>query len=112
MPQRRWTWPSTVSADQGSLPIVPSLDLRAGRIARAEPVRDYNQTPPEQALSTGLCRTGAQAGKRKGPPLSRRALQLTPGGVLLSHTVSRAVPSALEGLTSLFGMGRGVSPPL
>src|SRR6185295_11051353 len=33
------------------------------------------------------------------------------GGDLLSHPVSRAVPSALEGLTSLFGMGRGVTPP-
>ncbi len=34
------------------------------------------------------------------------------GGVLLSHPVTRAVPSALEGLTSVFGMGTGVSPPL
>jgi hypothetical protein len=34
------------------------------------------------------------------------------GGVLLSHTVSRAVPSALKGLTSGFGMGPGVSPSL
>jgi hypothetical protein len=33
-------------------------------------------------------------------------------GDLLSHTVSRAVPSALEGLTSGFGMGPGVPPPL
>jgi hypothetical protein len=32
------------------------------------------------------------------------------GDVLLSHTVSRAVPSALKGLTSGFGMGPGVSP--
>jgi len=32
------------------------------------------------------------------------------GNDLLSHTVARAVPSALRGLTSLFGMGRGVSP--
>jgi hypothetical protein len=32
------------------------------------------------------------------------------GNVLLSHTVSRAVPSALKGLTSVFGMGTGVSP--
>jgi hypothetical protein len=31
------------------------------------------------------------------------------GGVLLSHTVSGAVPSALKGLTSGFGMGPGVS---
>ena len=34
------------------------------------------------------------------------------GDDLLSHEVSLAVPSALAGLTSLFGMGRGVSPPL
>src|ERR1700676_1736741 len=32
------------------------------------------------------------------------------GGVLLSHAVPRAVPSALKSLTSGFGMGRGVSP--
>src|SRR6185436_10584702 len=30
----------------------------------------------------------------------------------LFHTVARAVPSALEGLTSVFGMGTGVTPPL
>ena len=35
-----------------------------------------------------------------------------PGNVLLSHKVSLAVPSALEGLTSVFGMGTGVAPPL
>src|SRR5690606_39663749 len=34
------------------------------------------------------------------------------GGVLLSHTVAGAVPSALEGLASGFGMLPGVSPPL
>ena len=34
------------------------------------------------------------------------------GGVLLSHTVTRAVPSALQGLASGFGMGPGVSPAL
>src|SRR5207344_1272532 len=33
------------------------------------------------------------------------------GSDLLSHSVSRAVPSALEGLTSGFGMGPGVPPP-
>ena len=31
------------------------------------------------------------------------------GGVLLSHAVTRAVPSALKGLASGFGMGPGVS---
>jgi hypothetical protein len=37
---------------------------------------------------------------------------MKPGGVLLSHPVSGAVPSVLEGLTSVFGMGTGVTPPL
>ena len=32
------------------------------------------------------------------------------GNYLLSHTLSRAVPSAQRGLTSVFGMGTGVSP--
>ena len=32
------------------------------------------------------------------------------GNDLLSHTLSRAVQSALRGLTSVFGMGTGVSP--
>ena len=33
------------------------------------------------------------------------------GNVLLSHKVPLAVPSALEGLTTEFGMGSGVAPP-
>jgi hypothetical protein len=33
-----------------------------------------------------------------------------PGSVLLSHRKT-AVPSALEGLTTVFGMGTGVTPP-
>ena len=35
-----------------------------------------------------------------------------PGSYLLSHSVTRIVPSAVEGLTSVFGMGTGVSPLL
>jgi hypothetical protein len=35
-----------------------------------------------------------------------------PGDDLLSHTVARAVPSALKGLTSVFGKGTGVTPSL
>jgi hypothetical protein len=38
-------------------------------------------------------------------PLSERVF----GGVLLSHTLSSAVPSAQTGLASGFGMGPGVS---
>jgi hypothetical protein len=34
-----------------------------------------------------------------------------PGDFLLSHTVTRAVPSAPAGLTSVFGMGTGGTLP-
>jgi hypothetical protein len=40
------------------------------------------------------------------------ALKRKIGGYLLSREVALRVPSAQAGLTSLFGMGRGVSPPL
>ncbi len=35
-----------------------------------------------------------------------------PSDYLLSHPVARIVPSALKDLTSVFGMGTGVSPSL
>ena len=35
-----------------------------------------------------------------------------PGGDLLSQGASPQVPSARAGLTAVFGMGTGVSPPL
>src|SRR6266851_9713438 len=39
----------------------------------------------------------------------QRASFNNPGGFLLSHAVARAVPSAPRGLTSVFGMGTGVT---
>ena len=39
----------------------------------------------------------------------KRPPKQKPGSVLLSHLVSNAVPSALEGLASMVGMGTGVS---
>ena len=35
-----------------------------------------------------------------------------PGSYLLSHAVTHAVPSAYEGLASVFGMVTGVAPQL
>jgi hypothetical protein len=49
--------------------------------------------------------------KKGKPTLSRLPLSY-PGDDLLSHTVTRAVPSALKGLTSVFGKGTGVTPSL
>src|SRR5436190_1752376 len=47
---------------------------------------------------------------KKGPSLSRRAfVELIPGSDLLSHAVAHAVPSAVASLTSVFGMGTGVT---
>ena len=48
----------------------------------------------------------------KGDLLSKVPFKKTPGSALLSHKVSQAVPSAQEGLTTVFGMGTGVTPPL
>jgi hypothetical protein len=45
--------------------------------------------------------------KQKGLRFRRPFDWNRPGGVLLSHAVSRAVQSGLRGLTSVFGMGTG-----
>ena len=48
--------------------------------------------------------------KRKRPRCFRNVAFINAGNDLLSHTLSRAVQSALRGLTSVFGMGTGGSP--
>ena len=68
--------------------------------------------PPSGAWCRNLtsrARLGPETTKRR---LDGRRFVKSLGGDLLSHPASRAVPSALEGLTSGFGMGPGVSPPL
>jgi hypothetical protein len=45
-------------------------------------------------------------------PARRQQKRFLTGNDLLSQGVSPQVPSALEGLTSWFGMEQGVSPPL
>src|SRR6266542_6979333 len=48
--------------------------------------------------------------KRQRPHSLRMWPLFKAGDDLLSHTLSRAVQSALRGLTSVFGMGTGGSP--
>src|ERR1700689_856228 len=48
----------------------------------------------------------------KSRPIGSAFFEEMCGGVLLSREASLAVPSALRGLTSGFGMGPGVSPSL
>ena len=48
--------------------------------------------------------------KKAGHGENRAGLfSFNPGGDLRSHTVTRAVSSARRGLTSVFGMGTGVT---
>ena len=44
--------------------------------------------------------------------IAQRAVQYKAGDVLLSHPVTRAVPWALMSLTTVFGMGTGVTSSL
>src|ERR1700759_5394333 len=50
-----------------------------------------------------------QLNERRSPGNPGDLRQSVSGDVLLSHAVARAVPSALRGLASGFGMGPGVS---
>jgi hypothetical protein len=59
-------------------------------------------------LKTGHYTSIAQKTK-KGLSPETEALGNYPGGDLRSHTVTRAVSSARRGLTSVFGMGTGVT---
>ena len=63
-----------------------------------------NLTPPS-CTPAGSAPATANGGALRLPRLTRS------GGVLLSQGHSSQVPSALEGLTSVFGMGTGVTPP-
>ena len=51
------------------------------------------------------------ATKEKPRSKEEWGLNDNPGDVLLSRAVSSSVPSALGGLTAVFGMGTGVTPP-
>src|SRR5207237_3536231 len=66
--------------------------------------------PPE----TRRIRRGNRPCSATKPPALDRGLRLSSysGGDLLSRGVTPQVPSALAVLTSVFGMGTGVSPPL
>ena len=50
--------------------------------------------------------------KSKGRPRGAALTKVMSGDVLLSHDLPVAVPSALKGLTSGFGMEPGISPSL
>ena len=79
------------------------------------PFRTRKLSPlPPMVLQGRLCgRVGhCREYPRKGPTPSGIGPRNTPGSDLLSHRVTPEVPSAVEGLTTVFGMGTGVAPLL
>ena len=70
-------------------------------------------TPIREARPQAGLPINPTAGKKLGPKvISTLGPNFTPGNDLLSHRVAPAVSSAHEGLTTVFGMGTGVSPPV
>ncbi len=61
------------------------------------------------ASLTALCTKDGPQMRNRATPKGVALFERMSGGVLLSHNLSVAVPSALKGLTSGFGMGPGVS---
>ena len=101
---RQRPWPAVRRQGARNGPAAPGCPPRGASCRNPPPAR----TPP----ATSERRTAvAGSGNDEAPPQGRRFVKSL-GGDLLSHPASRAVPSALEGLTSGFGMGPGVSPPL
>src|SRR5690349_13937428 len=74
-----------------------------------------NQRSPGRALNEREHLARVKPAKAKAPSrhlaVWTRGLQKKSGSDLLSRAVSRGVPSALEGLTSVFGMRTGGTPP-
>ena len=95
--------------------------MRAGR------PRTRKGRPPPRGPAASLLRENAENSRKRKRGASRVPLTQVPlprlpapspaqrapgaGGALLSHRVAPAVPSALAGLTSGFGMGPGVPRP-
>ena len=92
--------------------------MAAARDRRREAPRE--QSMNDRRGSLGCTARGREAGAFRllydcairNPALAGFRICAKTGGVLLSRGLAPRVPSALAGLTSLFGMGRGVSPPL
>ena len=92
----------TASADRERRPGVAERRRPCGRaeLELKQPARGGSSNPS----------TANRAQKEKGPlRLQRPFSNNGPGDALLSRAVSHAVPSALRGLTAVFGMGTGVA---
>ena len=86
----------------------PSAAARSGSGERSGSARGGASHPRRrQGADRGKTATGPGDKCPAGPVSTAKS-----GGVLLSQGESTQVPSALVGLTSVFGMGTGATPPL
>src|SRR5262249_40060417 len=87
---------------------------RAARSTRSEPTATGGAGPAPGGATSGPCSpdVSAQNEKARCDIVTTGSSGNTPGSDLLSHTPTHAVPSAVAGLTSVFGMGTGVTLPL
>ena len=86
----------------------PTASIQCATTTSRASIRDLVISRTVSLGMTNNCTSLAQKGKgRRG--FSQRPL-FNAGNDLLSHTLSRAVQSALRGLTSVFGMGTGGAP--
>ena len=94
-----------------------SQNLKPGSTARwqfghvVDPSDMAGKPSPRLQRSPGISGAPRTPENAKKPPQGSGFFEINPGTDLLSHPRWRAVPSALEGLTSGFGMGPGVTPP-
>lgn len=87
----------------------------AGSAGRPLLAKGHLLSMTRQSMMSSRERKRPALRKKKTPHLPRgkmRRLGSQAGGDVLSHPVTRAVPSALRGLTAVFGMGTGVAPAL
>ncbi len=102
--------PDLAGIGQGSQRLVPGAAKGPGDSFPHSQSRRVERDPCPIPAAPELRRHRAGPRNDEEPPL-RAALEFVKrtGGDLLSQGVAPQVPSALKGLTALFGMGRGVS---
>jgi hypothetical protein len=110
-PRQRWAWRAHAGL---LLSCASSPAARRCRHGRRPPATRPRRGAPSAArprCASGDARSRSRVLNALEPrPPRRLGLEVKTGGVLLSQALAGQVPSALRGLTALFGMGRGVSP--
>src|SRR5579862_773250 len=88
--------------------------LRQGSLACEKDVKPLLASLPRMTISQAANCKSRDDQNKNGPPrsLATGRFENYPGSDLRSHTVTRAVSSAQRGLTSVFGMGTGVTPAI